>query len=70
MAKGYHAARDIGNRDDRATSVLIFINWNGARDRTRTGTALRPRDFKSPMSTIPPRGHGAIPMRTSPGGQE
>ena len=30
---------------------------SGARGRTRTGTALRPRDFKSPMSTIPPRGH-------------
>lgn len=36
---------------------------SGARGRTRTGTAIRPRDFKSPVSTIPPRGHGAIPMR-------
>ena len=25
--------------------------WNGARNRSRTGTALRPRDFKSLVST-------------------
>ena len=30
---------------------LLFF---GAGDRTRTGTALRPRDFKSLVSTIPP----------------
>ena len=30
----------------------------GALGRTRTGTALQPRDFKSLVSTIPPRGHG------------
>lgn len=30
---------------------------NGAGDRTRTGTVLLPGDFKSPVSTIPPRRH-------------
>ena len=29
-------------------------NQNGAGDRTRTGTASLPGDFKSPVSTIPP----------------
>lgn len=28
----------------------------GTRGRARTGTAFRPRDFKSLVSTIPPRG--------------
>ena len=29
----------------------------GTRGRTRTGTAVKPEDFKSSMSTIPSRGH-------------
>ena len=36
--------------------VLSF----GAGDRTRTGTVLRPRDFKSLVSTIPPHRRGEI----------
>ena len=32
----------------------IYCCTGGAGDRTRTGTALLPGDFKSPVSTIPP----------------
>ena len=34
-----------------------FIYTGGTRGRTRTGTAVKPEDFKSSMSTIPSRGH-------------
>ena len=30
--------------------------FHGTRGRTRTGTAVKPEDFKSSMSTIPSRG--------------
>ena len=33
------------------------IHCGGTRGRTRTGTAVKPEDFKSSMSTIPSRGH-------------
>ncbi len=51
-------------------SGSAYLKGCGTRGRTRTGTALRPRDFKSLMSTIPPRGHGTIPMRPVTGGQD
>ena len=41
------------NRDKHDISCLM-INYEektGARDRNRTGTAVRPGDFKSPVST-------------------
>ena len=38
-------------RGNRYTASLFL---DGARDRTRTGTLLRARDFKSLASTIPP----------------
>ena len=42
-----------------------IIFWNscvGTRGRARTGTAFRPRDFKSLMSTIPSRGQRVGPI--------
>ena len=36
--------------------VLQLIEFYGARGRTRTGTGLPPKDFKSFASTIPPLG--------------
>ena len=37
--------------------LLYTTISNGARGRTRTGTGLPPRDFKSLVSAIPPPGH-------------
>jgi hypothetical protein len=34
-----------------------FMGGFCTRGRTRTGTAVKPEDFKSSMSTIPSRGH-------------
>ena len=39
---------------------IVFRQFNGARGRIRTVMALRPRDFKSPVSTVPPHPHDAI----------
>ena len=40
----------------RANEVMLE-NSDGARSRTRTGTALLPRDFKSLVSPISPPGY-------------
>ena len=37
--------------------LFDYCKINGTRGRTRTGTAVKPEDFKSSMSTIPSRGH-------------
>ena len=52
---------------ERITTCFAYINENrhlfrdvclfGAGDRTRTGTPLPARDFKSLVSTIPPHRH-------------
>ena len=46
-----------GFRDRRATATLA-LNMCGAPGRTRTGTGLRPRDFKSLASTYSATGAG------------
>ena len=40
------------------TASLPVEAKHGARGEIRTRTAARPRDFKSPVSTVPPRGPG------------
>ena len=42
--------------DHRVYEQLRWNRFFGTRDRTRTGTAFRPIDFKSLVSTIAPRG--------------
>ena len=42
-------------RTDTFVSILCFLD--GAGYQTRTGTVLRPRDFKSLASTISPSRH-------------
>ena len=61
-ARWASGALNIGGRRDtgHATPNHKFngsIHCGGTRGRTRTGTAVKPEDFKSSMSTIPSRGH-------------
>ena len=51
-AKTWRADKKAGSAVRAGTRRLgIRCCWSGARSRTRTGTALRPRDFKSLAST-------------------
>ncbi len=52
---------DYSNR----SAFKYLESIHGTRGRTRTGTASRPRDFKSLVSTIPPPGQvwGEYPTR-------
>ena len=45
-----------GQKETDQTSIRCINVWSnyGAGDRTRTGTLLPTRDFKSLVSTIPP----------------
>jgi integrase len=46
-----------GRRNSARETTKSSMNQAGGPCRTRTGTFLRTRDFKSPASAIPPRGH-------------
>ena len=55
------ADRDTDNIVQTLPIMMHASLWCPRPDSNRHG--LRPRDFKSPMSTIPPRGHAAFVRR-------
>jgi hypothetical protein len=57
-----------GSRPSRATKHPFRMV--GAPGRTRTGTALRPGDFKSPVSTIPPPGQSGRDVHQARGARQ
>lgn len=48
------------------STIIESADDFGAADRTRTGTGLLPRDFKSLVSAIPPRRQNVIGARAAP----
>lgn len=57
----HNRARAAAGSDRRMTSPV------SSPSRTRTGTPVRARDFKSPASAIPPRGHRFTESYGEPG---
>ena len=55
----------IGTKKEASKRMPLF---SGAGDRTRTGTRLPARDFKSLVSTIPPHRRGANTVSRGAGG--
>src|SRR5690606_34184903 len=52
------ATDDVDGRAEQYGALWDIRRDRCAQGRTRTGTALRPTDFKSVASTIPPPGRG------------
>lgn len=51
LQRGSQQSSSIPRDAQRIPKGAVSPEMTGARSRTRTGTALRPRDFKSPAST-------------------
>ena len=54
------AIRVEAETDEPLLKVNSILEMSGAADRTRTGTPIQARDFKSLVSTIPPQRHVVV----------
>lgn len=59
----------LKNKTNPELSSRFVLFVYGAGGRTRTGTSLRTRDFKSLASTIPPHQHLEVPPGFEPGNE-